>query len=93
MLRDSFICSLKTGKWEYLVASGSKLGTLAYHTAIPVFYAEQEASPTFGLHYTPSVDVTSYIRSETIKEVGVYVFGGLNKSGETTNKLRILKTG
>ncbi len=93
MLGDSFICSLKTGKWEYLVASGSKLGTLAHHTEMPVCNAEQEASPIFGLHYTPSVDVTSYTRSETIKEVGVYVFGGLSKSGETNNKLRILKTG
>jgi N-acetylneuraminic acid mutarotase len=87
LLQDSAILSFHSRIWKAVEATGTPPGPRAFHTALAILPDEARHNTSIKLYNV------SNFSSSGIKEVGIYIFGGIDEKREPTNSLYILKLG
>lgn len=87
LLSDLKALNLVTMRWQTCSEEGNNGMGIAFHAACAVFHPERRK---IMLHKIPELVNPN---PPTIKEEGIYVFGGKSETGEILNTLKILKVG
>ena len=87
LLDDCAILSFNSKNWKAVQMTGTLPGPRAFHTALAVLTDEESLNTSISMY---KVTNTSYSK---IKEIGIYIFGGIDENRNPTNSLQILKLG
>jgi hypothetical protein len=81
LLEDGMAFNTETDKWADIFTEGETPGKLAYHTSNAVYPDCFTGHAAFTIYQFPKY----YQKRETILEIGIYLFGGLDGDGEMSN--------
>jgi hypothetical protein len=88
LLSDMWVLDLLKLKWLEVKTSGYNIGGLSNHAMCVVVNKEKLTYSNFNM-FKSSDNLN--IKSEKIKNEGIYIFGGINDDSKCTNNLIVIK--
>lgn len=91
MLDDIYVLNLKTKAWSEISLSTMLPNKVSHHKSCQVVHPYVLEKGSLDL-FSCNISLKK-LQGSKIKQMGIYVFGGLNELGYTTNELWILRIG
>jgi hypothetical protein len=88
LLSDMWVLDLNKLKWLEVKANGANIGGLSNHSICVVINKEKLTGNNFNM-FKNSDNIM--MKSEKIKNEGIYIFGGIDDDSRVTNNLYLLK--
>ena len=89
-LDDVLDFDVESGAWSDVYPNGQGPGPLAYHSAIGIYDSIYEGMAKFTPYHYPKM---YGLGPSSLKESGVFIFGGMSADGFPSNKLYVIKIG
>lgn len=85
LLDDSAVLNLEKTKWKHLHIKGHGPGLIGFHTAAVVL--DPGHKPTTSIYHLP------HVHNSSVKNPGIYIFGGITQTRQASNELHLLNIG